>query len=64
MEEEIKEYAFWHIEKLTESILDYIDDGKERNRYIIGELKEQREYWRDIIRILNNEKTYVDYSDY
>lgn len=64
MEEEVKKYALWHIEKITDTILDYIDDGKEKNKYIIGELKEEREHWRDIIRIFNNEKTYVDYKDY
>ena len=64
MFEEIKEYVNWHIEHLTEDIADYIDDGKERNKYIIGELKEQREHWKDILRIINNEKTYIDYKNH
>lgn len=62
--EEIKEYANWHIESLTETILDYIDDDKVGNADYIGELKEQREHWRDIIRIMNNEKTYIDYKNW
>lgn len=61
---EIEEYANWHINKISESILDYIDDGKEENKFFIGELKEEREHWKDIIRILNNEKTYIDYKNY
>lgn len=61
--EELQEYANWHIEHLTENILDYIDDGKKENASIIGEFKEEREHWRDIIRIINNEKTYIDYKN-
>lgn len=64
MEEQIREYANWHIEHITESILDYIDDDKVENVDFIGELKEQREHWRDIIRILNNEETYINYKEY
>ncbi len=59
--EEIKKYANWHIEYLTEDILDYIDDDKERNKYLIGSLKEEREHWKDILRIINNEKTYIEF---
>lgn len=62
--DEINEYANWHIEHLTESIADYIDDDKEGNKYIIGDLKEQRECWKDIIRILNNKETYIYYKSY
>lgn len=61
--ENIKQYAEWHISHLTEDIKDYIDDDREGNADIIGELKEQREHWRDIIRIIKNEKTYIDYSE-
>jgi len=60
--ENIKEYANWHKEHLTEDIEDYIDDDKVNNADIIGELKEEREHWKDIFRILNNEKTYINYK--
>ena len=33
---------------------DYIDDDRVGNRDIIGQLKEEREHWRDIIRILED----------
>ena len=61
---EIQEYANWHIVHTTEVIKDYIDDDKIGNKNIIGELKEEREHWKDIIRIMNNEKTYIDYKNY
>ena len=61
--ENIKQYAEWHISHLTEDIKDYIDDDKKKNADIIGELKEEREHWKDIIRITKNEKTYIDYKD-
>lgn len=57
-------YANWHKEHLTEDIEDYIDDDKVNNAGIIGELKEEREHWKDIFRILNNEKTYINYKNY
>lgn len=61
---ELEEYANWHIEHLTEDIADYIDDDRKGNASIIGEFKEEREHWKDIIRIMNNEKTYIDYKNY
>ena len=61
--EEIRNYAQWHIDCLTETILDYMDDDKVANADYIGELKEQREHWKDILRIMNNEKTYIDYKN-
>lgn len=64
MEEKIRKYANWHIEHITETILDYIDDDKEGNKDFISSLKEEREHWRDIIRILNNEETYINYKEY
>lgn len=61
----IIEYAQWHIESITETIADYIDDDKEGNKHYIGELKEEREHWRDIIRITENKKLYMnDIIDY
>ena len=38
----------------TETIRDYIDDDKEGNKDIIGELKEEREHWKDIEKLLQN----------
>lgn len=58
----IKEYAQQEIDFTTEDIEDYIDDDREGNKDIIGELKEWREHWKDIIRIMNNEKTYIDFE--
>lgn len=58
----IKEYAQKEIDVATEDIEDYIDDDREGNKDIIGELKEWREHWKDIIRIMNNEKTYIDFE--
>lgn len=60
----IQEYANWHIEHLTEDIADYIDDDRKGNANIIGEFKEEREHWKDIIRLMKNEKTYIDYENY
>lgn len=50
----IRNYAQWHIDTITEEIKDYIDDDRLGNRDIIGQLKEEREHWRDIIRILED----------
>lgn len=57
---DIKAYTQWHIDTLTEDIADYIDDDKEGNRHIIGSLKEDREHWKDITRIMKNKKLYMD----
>lgn len=55
-EELIKEYAHQEIVNYTETIRDYIDDDKEGNKDYIGELKEDREHWKDIEKILQNKK--------
>lgn len=61
----IRDYAQWHIDSITETIEDYIDDDKEGNKHYIGELKEDREHWKDIIRIIENKKLYMnDIIDY
>ena len=60
---EIKELTNYHIEHLTEEILDFIDDDREGNKDIIGSLKEERERWRDILRIMLGEETYIDYKN-
>ena len=52
--EAIKEYTHQEIVHYTEDIRDYIDDDKEGNKQIIGELKEDREHWKDIEKILQN----------
>lgn len=62
--EEMSELAYWHIEHLTEEILDYIDDDKIKNKDIIGSLKEEREQWRDVLRIINGDDTYIDYRQW
>ena len=61
---ELEEYVNWHIEHLTEDIADYVDDDIKANASLIGELKEEREHWKDIIRIMDNQKTYIDYKNY
>lgn len=52
--EKIKEYVHQEIVSYTETIRDYIDDDKEGNKHYIGELKEDREHWKDIEKILQN----------
>ena len=67
IEERIKEYVHQEIVSLTETIKDYLDDDKIGNRDYIGELKEQREHWKDIERILANEpneKLYMNWWEY
>lgn len=63
----IKEYAYQEIVHYTEDIRDYIDDDKEGNKHIIGELKEEREHWKDIEKILQNkpkEELYMNWWRY
>ena len=55
-EELIKEYVHQEIVHYTETIKDYIDDDKEGNKHYIEELKEKREHWKDIEKILQNKK--------
>ena len=57
----ITNYVNEEISSYTETIKDYIDDDKIGNKDIIVELKEHREHWKDIIRIINNEKTYMEW---
>lgn len=61
---EINKLANWHINHLTDDILDYIDDDEIKNIDIINLLKEEREHWRDILRIINGGNTYIDYKNY
>lgn len=53
----IKDYVQQEIDFRTEDIEDYIDDGRKENENII----EEREHWKDILRIMNNEKTYMEF---
>ena len=65
--ETIKEYTHQEIVSYTETIRDYIDDDKEGNKHIIGELKEEREHWKDIEKILQNkpkEELYMNWWRY
>ena len=63
----IKEYVHQEIAHCTETIKDYIDDDKEGNKHYIKELKEEREHWRDIEKILQNkqkEELYMNWWKY
>ena len=62
----IKKYAHQEIEHYTETIEDYMDDDKEGNKNYIKELKEKREHWKDIERILKNkpEELYMNWWKY
>ena len=66
-EELIKEYVHQEIVSYTETIRDYIDDDKEGNKDYIGQLKEEREHWKDIEKILQNkpkEELYMNWWRY
>ena len=63
----IKEYTHQEISHYTETIKDFIDDDKEGNQHYIEELKEEREHWRDIEKILQNktkEELYMNWWKY
>ena len=65
--ETIKEYVHQEVVSYTETIRDYIDDDKEENKDYIGELKELREHWKDIEKILQNkpkEELYMNWWRY
>lgn len=65
--ERIKEYVHQEIVSRTENIKDYIDDDKEGNKDIIGQLKEEREHWKDIERIIEgkeNDELYMNWWRY
>lgn len=57
---EIKNYVIQEIQYYDEDIEDYIDDDKIGNKNIIDNLKEDREHWKDVLKIIerkNIEKT-------
>ena len=63
----IKEYTHQEIVHYTETIKDYEDDDKKENKHYIEELKEEREHWRDIEKILQNkpkEELYMNWWRY
>ena len=60
----IKNYVKQEIKCYTESINDYIDDDKKANQNIINDLREVREHWKDIIKIINNQETYMNWKEY
>ena len=65
--ERIKEYVHQEIVSITETIRDYIDDDKEANKQYIDELKEEREHWRDIEKIIEgkeNDELYMNWWRY
>ena len=65
--ETIKEYAHQEVAHINEDIKDYIDDDKIENKDIIGELKEKKEHWKDIERIIEgkeNEELYMNWWRY
>lgn len=51
----IKEYATWHVERCIDDIKDYIDDDKLGNKDIIANCKEDREHWRDVVKLCNHD---------
>lgn len=57
-------YVKQEIKCYTESINDYIDDDKKANQNIINDLREVREHWKDIIKIINNQETYMNWKQY
>ena len=66
-EELIKEYVHQEIVHYTETIEDYEDDDKKENKHYIEELKEKREHWKDIEKILQNkpkEELYMNWWRY
>ena len=66
-EELIKEYVHQEIVHYTETIEDYEDDNKKENKHYIEELKEEREHWKDIEKILQNkpkEELYMNWWRY
>lgn len=61
----IDKYVQSEIECYTENIRDYIDDDRIGNANIIGEFKEEREHWRDILRIIKGKsELYMNWNKY
>lgn len=65
--ERLKEYVHQEIVSRSEDIADYLDDDVNENADFIGSLKEEREHWRDIERIIegkSNEELYMNWWRY
>ena len=65
--ERIKEYAYQEVAHINEDMKDYIDDDRIGNKDIIGELKERKEHWKDMERIIEgkeNEELYMNWWRY
>lgn len=62
--ENAKWYVHQMIVRLSESIEDFIDDDREGNKDIIGELKETRKQWKDVENLLNGEIKVNLYNDW
>lgn len=63
----LKEYTHQEIVHIDEDIKDYIDDDRIGNKNIIGELKERKEHWKDIEKIIEgkpNEELYMNWWGY
>ena len=63
----IKEYIHQEIISFSEDIADYIDDDIIGNKDIIGELKERREHWKDLEKIIKgqpNEELFMNWWRY
>lgn len=50
--QEVINYTYQEIEYYDEDIADYIDDDRNENKNIIDNLKEDREHWKDILKII------------
>lgn len=62
--ENAKWYIHQMIVRIEEDIEDYIDDDKEANKHIIGELKETKKQWKDVEKLLNREPKDNLYNDW
>lgn len=62
--ENAKWYIHQMIARINEDIADYIDDDKEENKDIIGELRETKKQWQDVEKLLNGESKDNLYNDW
>ena len=55
--DKIKKYAEFHIKNLTEEIAEYLDEfDSYKYEDIINQLDTDREYWKDILKIIDNKE--------
>lgn len=50
----VKEYATWYVDDITDSIKNCVDDNGTRNKNNVNKLKQDREHWKDVIKLCNN----------